>query len=207
MTPTSIRRSLICGLLVMSSLGCQQQVALLLHRSAINASRGVEQAHSSLVADTPPQPGETTRPSSSGQATTQPASSRPSGRVPYTVPGSRAQQLGLLAALALGSAAPSITSAGKEVSQSSLTSAAALGTPLGGTGLAGLGAPQPRTMSAVVGQPGLQRGLAAGLGFARAGNILAPRTNPLTGPNGRCSELTRAGLFPNQAACQQYFGK
>ncbi|MBP7936039.1 MAG: hypothetical protein KA354_15455 [Phycisphaerae bacterium] len=197
---------LICGIPLLLSFGCQQEAALLFHRSTINLSRGVEQGHARLIADQSDPRGAATQPASSDLAATQPASTRPKGRVPYTVPGSRAQQLSLLAALALSSAAPNVTSAGKELSQSSVT-AAAPGTPLGGSGLAGLGAPQPRTLTAVVGQPGLQRGLATGLGLARASNLLAPRANPLTGPNGRCSELVGVGLFPNQAACQQYFGK
>lgn len=204
MKPTSNRAILAGCLPLLLSLGCQQQAALLFHRSAINPSRGIEQRHASLVAD---RAGTTTQPASSEQAATQAASTRPTGRVPYTVPGTRAQQLGLLAALALSSAAPNVTSAGKEVSQSGVATAAALGSPLSGSGLAGLGAPQPRTLTAVVGQPGLQRGFATGLGFVRVSNLLAPRPNPLTGPAGRCAELTGAGLFPNQSACQQYFGK
>lgn len=204
----ALNRAILAGCLpLLLSLGCQHQAALLFHRSAINPSRGIEQRHALLVADSATPSATTTRPASTDQPATQAASTRPTGRVPYTVPGTRAQQLGLLAALALSSAAPNVTSAGKEVSQSGVATAAALGSPLSGSGLAGLGAPQPRTLTAVVGQPGLQRGLATGLGFVRVSNLLAPRPNPLTGPAGRCAELTGAGLFPNQSACQQYFGK
>jgi hypothetical protein len=62
-------------------------------------------------------------------------------------------------------------------------------------------------LSAVVSQPGLQRGFAAGLGFARLPNILTSRANPMTGPNGRCAELVRAGLFANEAMCRRFFGR
>jgi len=47
----------------------------------------------------------------------------------------------------------------------------------------------------------------AGLGFARRDNLLTPRANPLTGPNGRCQDLVRAGLFSNAAACRQFFNQ
>jgi hypothetical protein len=98
----------------------------------------------------------------------------------------------------------------KEASESNL--AAFQGAPaysgvLSGVGIPQLGVPQPLTLNAVVGQAGLQRGLAAGLGFVRANNLLTPRVNPMTGVNGQCGVLVRAGLFPNLTACRRYFGK
>jgi hypothetical protein len=60
-------------------------------------------------------------------------------------------------------------------------------------------------INAVVGQPGLQQGFAANLGFVRRNNILNPRPNPMSGTNGRCGDLTRAGFFRNQAECERYF--
>jgi len=144
--------------------------------------------------------GAATRPAAANQpaAATQPVS------VPYTSPRGNIRQLALLTLLSATPGEATRGSAAKDAAEASL--------PAGGItsvsgGIASLGAPQPRTLAAVVGQPGLQRGYAAGLGFARPVNLFTPRANPLTGPNGRCQELIRAGFFPNAAACKQYFGK
>ncbi|MBN1492441.1 MAG: hypothetical protein JXA69_21190 [Phycisphaerae bacterium] len=127
--------------------------------------------------------------------------SRPAKRPAYTAPASTIQQLSLVTILAAPSAAVRSAGAGREAGESSLSSP----TGLSGGGLAGLGAPQPRTLTAVVGQPGLQRGFAAGLGFARPDNVFTPRANPLSGPTGRCQELVRVGFFQTQSACEHHF--
>jgi len=94
---------------------------------------------------------------------------------------------------------------GKEAAESRVTPVArnTLG-PV--TGIPSLGAPQPRTLNAVVGQPGLQQGFALGLGLAPAHNLFTRQFNPLSGPGGRCQELVNAGFFSNASACQSHFG-
>ena len=94
---------------------------------------------------------------------------------------------------------------GKEAAESSV-SASGSGTLGGVMGAAGLGAPQPRTLNAIVGQPGLQQGFAVGLGLVPSYNLFTPQIIPLTGPGGRCEELVNAGFFPSVSACQCYFG-
>ncbi len=150
-----------------------------------------------MASDTPA----TTRPAGEADrpAATQPATAA----LPYSAPGSRIQQLSFMAVLASTPASSGVRGAGREASEAGVSSLAV--SSLGG-GAAGLSAPQARTLTAVVGQPGIQRGLAAGLGFARPNNLLTPRANPLTGPTGRCQDLVRSGLFSNAAACQRFFG-
>ena len=133
-----------------------------------------------------------------------PPATQPAVALPYTAPGPGVRQLSFMAVLASAPASPGVHGAGREVSEAGLSSISAGSLA---TGAAGLSAPQARTLTAVVGQPGLQRGLAAGLGFARRDNLLTPRANPLTGPNGRCQDLVRAGLFSNAAACRQFFNQ
>ena len=135
--------------------------------------------------------------------TTQPTAAPATQPLPYTSPRGDIRQLAFLALLGAATPGPEQNSAAKEASEAGL--AAARGLTAGGA--ASLAAPQPRTLAAVVGQAGLQRGFAAGLGFARTPNIFTPQANPLSGPNGRGQELIRAGFFPNQAACNRYFGK
>jgi hypothetical protein len=164
----------------------------------------VEQPMVRLVAEAdqpmPPVAGTATQPA----ATTQPAAATQPASVPYTSPRGNIRQLALLTLLGSTPSEGTRGSAAKDAAEASL---AARGATSVSGGIASLGAPQPRTLAAVVGQRGLQRGYAAGLGFARPVNLLTPRANPLTGPNGRCQQLIRAGFFPNAAACQKYFGK
>ncbi len=141
--------------------------------------------------------------SASEGPTTQPAAAPATQPVAYTSPRGDIRQLAFLALLGAATPGPEGTAAARQASEASLASVRSL--TAGGAG--SLAAPQPRTLAAVVGQSGLQRGMAAGLGFARTPNLLTPQANPLTGPNGRCQELIRAGFFPNQAACSKFFGK
>jgi len=143
-----------------------------------------------------------------------PAASRPTSKpttsAPYTAPGPRIRQLSYAMLVGASVVASSIMPGGKEASESSLAhqqGAPGYSRVLSGVGIPQLGAPQPRTLTAVVGQAGLQRGLAAGLGFVRSNNLLAPRANPLSGSTGQCGVLVQAGLFANEAACRRYFGK
>lgn len=181
--------------------GCQQQMSRIFYQPQSPRATVVEE-YVVLAADVGS--GAKTAPAIPAITTTGPTT-RPAAQSYYTVPTSEIQRLTFLTMLGATSATPGIGSVGKEASESSLAALGGAATVTGG--LAGLGAPQPRTLTAVVGQPGLQRGFAAGLGFARPNNIFTPRANPLTGPNGRCQELVRSGLFANQSACMQYFGK
>ncbi|HRX87066.1 MAG TPA: hypothetical protein P5572_18735 [Phycisphaerae bacterium] len=73
---------------------------------------------------------------------------------------------------------------------------------IGRAGLTGTSA----TFGAVaVSRPGLQEGPATGLGFASPGrNLFVRQVNPLSGPNGRCRDLARAGFFGgDHAACER----
>jgi len=58
----------------------------------------------------------------------------------------------------------------------------------------------------IVSRPGLQEGLARGLGFASPNNIFTRQSNPLSGPAGRCQDLANAGFFSgNRATCENHF--
>jgi hypothetical protein len=121
----------------------------------------------------------------------------------YTAPGVAIQQLTLLAVGATSNrptSASELAGAGKEATE------ATLGTGEGVLGRPGLTAPQPTVAGAVVSRPGLQQGPAGGLGFAEPFNILTPQFNPLSGPMGRCGDLSAAGFFGgNRTACEQHF--
>jgi len=178
--------------------GCQQQMSRIFYRPQPPRT-AVVAAYVALAADVEGAPDK-----APAIATTVPSTS-PEAEAAYTVPSSQIQRLTFLTMLGATLKAPGIIGTGKEASESSLSALGAGSLATGG--LAGLGAPQPRTLTAVVGQPGLQRGFAAGLGFDRPNNLFTPRSNSLSGPNGRCQELVRAGLFTDQSACMQYFGK
>jgi len=65
---------------------------------------------------------------------------------------------------------------------------------------------QTATLGAtLVSRPGLLEGPATGLSFASPDrNIFVRQTNPLSGPNGACAELSRAGFFGgNRGACER----
>ena len=192
--------------LVLSTVcaGCGQQMGRIFYQA--DQAPVVEQPVVRLAAEVD-QPeisvaGAATQPSATTQlaAATQPAVAA----VPYTSPRGNIRQLALLTLLGATPGEGTQGSAAKDAAEASLAARSA--TSVSG-GIASLGAPQPRTLAAVVGQRGLQRGYAAGLGFARPVNLFTPQANPLTGPNGRCQQLIRAGFFPNAAACQKYFGR
>src|SRR5262249_27546646 len=114
-----------------------------------------------------------TRPAAS-PASTRPATTRPSAtttaptrKLPYTAP--RPSFPGTGDAIAAGVAAASlgqVASLGKEAAEANAGGSRALG-----TGAPGLGSPQAFTNNAVVGQPGLQRGLPIGFGPLPAQNL------------------------------------
>ncbi len=90
---------------------------------------------------------------------------------------------------------------GRELSESIAFSNA------GSIGRLGLTATPTRLAGRVTSRPGLQEGPATGLGFASMDrNIFTSQINRLSGANGRCQDLARAGFFSsNRATCEQSF--
>lgn len=214
MRTLKISLPLIACSAILAACGCQQPLARIFSEPAWSQTTVFEQPQVQLIADTPSNapaarlsadPNRKANASASDQAASSPPPATQPAAGAYTAPGSRIQQLTFLALLGATAAVPGVTGTGKEASESSLSASSSAA--LAGSGIAGLGAPQPRTLTAIVGQPGLQRGYAAGIGFARPSNIFTPRINRLTGPTGRCGELVGAGLFTSQSSCQAYFGK
>jgi len=178
----------------MSCAGCSRQVGGIFYEAG--RCPVVERTAPALAVDGTPEAA-TIEP----EATTQPAATTQA--TGYTTPRGSIRQLAFLALLGAATAGPGEADTAREASEGSLASAQSL--TVGGA--SSLAAPQPRTLAAVVSQSGLQRGMAVGLGFSRTPNIFSRQANPLTGPNGKCQELVKAGFFPNAAACQKFFGK
>ncbi|NOS99630.1 MAG: hypothetical protein HOP29_03295 [Phycisphaerales bacterium] len=131
------------------------------------------------------------------------AETRPDGEkvVPYTAPGSRVQQLTLIALTVSAFGTSDVGGAGREVAESSM-----MGFEPAAGGRPGLTAPTTTRSAIAGGRPGLQQGFASGLGFASPDrNIFTPIQNPLSGPTGRCGELATAGFFADRAACEIQF--
>ena len=129
---------------------------------------------------------------------------RPAGEVGHTKPSERARSiaLGLNAGTSLLLSAFTL-GAGREAGESKVGAGGGLSPqPRGLTDRPGLGGAQPGLTNAVWNRPGLQRGLAAGLGFAGARNVLTRQGNPVAGS---CPGLVRAGFFSTQTACQARF--
>lgn len=81
---------------------------------------------------------------------------------------------------------------------------------MGIVGRPGLTAPagsvRPGVGRPLMGRPGLQQGPASLLGFAAMGNIFTPQMNLLSGPMGRCRDLSMAGFFNHsRAQCEAHF--
>jgi hypothetical protein len=174
-------------------LGCQQSAATLSTASdGVQLAAWAEQAPTTTA---PPTRQPTTRPAT--RPTSRPARSRG-----YSAPGTQVQQLSFLAVLATTPGAIRLTDGGREGSESAIGAAGGLGS----IGRLGMDAPQPTVVDAVVTRAGLQRGFAAGIGFAGASNIFTPAANPVSGSMGRCQDLIRAGFFDgNTAACENHF--
>jgi hypothetical protein len=114
----------------------------------------------------------------------------------YTAPGTAVRGLSVLA-VGAPLATLGTTTGGREASEATLASTF---TPV--TGRPGLAAPPTRLGTAIIGRGGPIESQATGIGFASRSNILTARFNPLSGPNGRCGELLRAGLLGNRSACE-----
>lgn len=139
-------------------------------------------------------------PTSQTAATT--PTSRPAPRLRYTEPSPRVQQISLMAMVATASVSSAQPMLGdRDAAEARTISGGSVG------GAAALGAPQPRTVNAVVGQPGLQRGYASGFGPVPRNNLFTRNVIPLTGPGGRCADLVRAGFFKSAGDCEVFFNK
>jgi hypothetical protein len=136
-------------------------------------------------------------------ATSQPqgATSQPAKKGSYTAPGNQMQQLTFLAIVSASVAAGDVVGdEGREAAENSLGRANFQSSLApSGQGIAG------STTLIPVGKRGLLQGPPLGGGIA--GNIFAPARNALTGPNGRCGELVKAGFFANDTACRNHFGR
>lgn len=146
---------------------------------------------------------QSTKPVATRAATTQPATStsrgttqsQPAKRLPYTSPTSTVRGSSAIAAAVGTLGAARTTTGGREAAEASV------GARLPGTGAPGLSAPQAFTAASVVGQPGLQRGLAIGFGPLPQQNLFTRSINPITGPTGACNILITAGFNP--AVCRR----
>jgi hypothetical protein len=119
---------------------------------------------------------------------------------PYTAPGQQFQRFAVIALGLTTFGTSDVSGLGKEVSESQVMSTAVL------AGLPGLTAPSPIVNNVLAGRPGLQQGFAIGLGPASDRNIFTATTNPLSGTNGRCTDLINAGFFGgNRSACTSRF--
>ncbi|MEK6674972.1 MAG: hypothetical protein AABZ47_04875 [Planctomycetota bacterium] len=122
----------------------------------------------------------------------------------YTAP-SQALRILLSAFVGVVSTIPNESGAAAAKEASEMLDIAVPQLPAGGR--LGLAALPPGIGDSLGGRPGLQRGPAIGLGLARNPNLFAqPQTNRVSGPLGRCVDLTRAGFFSgSQTQCQQHF--
>ncbi|MHC4795434.1 MAG: hypothetical protein ACYTF1_02225 [Planctomycetota bacterium] len=136
-------------------------------------------------------------------ASTKPAATQPAAKPAYSAPSSNLQQMSFLTIAAASTMAGVSLPGAKEATESSISGSRV--STLGPIGAPSLGAPQARTLNAIVGQPGLQRGYAIGLGLAPRHNLFTRDIIPLTGTGGRCQDLINAGFFSNITQCQNYF--
>lgn len=138
----------------------------------------------------------TTRPA----ATTQPVTTTQSAvRVAYSAPSGAHRQLVLTGSALHAASLGQFKGAGREAGEAQMTGGL---TPLSAvTGAPGLGAPQPLTSNVIVGQDGLQPGIAIGFGPLPPNNLFTRNIYPISGPGGACAALRRAG-FPVNGRCQ-----
>ncbi len=137
------------------------------------------------------QPAGSGTPSQPSIAATRPASQRTSGG--NTSPSDKT--VSMLSRSLVGSSVSGIGSAPTARTASEATVSAS-NPPV--IGLPGQRATPPITNGVIGNIPGIQRGYAAGLGFAGRQNVLTWQRNPTDRP---CQDLVRAGFFPNLAGC------
>ncbi len=113
----------------------------------------------------------------------------------YTAPSDATRRMVLGKVKTAGAAVIGSSNAARQASEAKVSASSLLT-----TGAAGLAAPQPRTIITVNSIPGIQRGYAAGLGFAGRQNVLTWQRNPADRP---CQELVRAGFFPSVGMCRR----
>lgn len=119
--------------------------------------------------------------------------------LPYTVPGVVYRGLQFASAVVIGMV--ETQGAGREVSESLIFS------PEGATGQLGLTAPPATVDGVLVTRRGLQGGGSFALGKGTSNNIFQAQANPLSGPSGRCQDLTQAGHFGSVHACETTLGR
>ncbi len=126
-----------------------------------------------------------------------------SKRVPYTAPGVGGQRFSFMALSFAAVGTYNVGGSGREAAESAGSAGGAVNAPIGRPGLTSI---QPTVARAVVGRPGLQQGFASLLGPVSKGrNIFTAVPNPLSGPTGRCRDLTNAGFFGSRSACESHF--
>jgi hypothetical protein len=127
------------------------------------------------------------------------ASGRPSA-VTYSAPALATAQL-----IALATQVDPLGGPGANANALRQAGGTLLTNPQGIVGRAGLAAPSANLGGVLVSRPGLQEGGVGGLGFANPNrNLFTRQRNALSGPNGRCAELARAGFFGGDAtACSR----
>lgn len=107
----------------------------------------------------------------------------------YTAPGAAYQQLAIATAAAAVGVVPSAGGAGKEAAESLVFS------PRGTSGRLGLVTTATTSDGSIVSSSGLGEGAASRIGSASPNNIFTAQVNRVSGPTGRCRELTNAGHF------------
>lgn len=121
----------------------------------------------------------------------------------YTAPSAAVRSLSLATSVGALGISRDESSAAEVAAESMILSSQ------GAVGQLGLTAPPTMVAGAVTSRSGLGRGPATGLGFAAMGsNLFSARVNRLSGVNGRCADLARAGFFGgDRHACERSFGR
>jgi len=145
----------------------------------------------------------TTRPDPGKAVVQSRPATQPAGVQAYSSPSTSVRTMSFLT-VAATSAIASLSPTGAREASESAVSAASLRS-IGPIGAPSLGAPQARTVNAIVGQPGLWRGYANSFGLVPSNNLFTRNVIRLTGPGGRCQDLVNAGFFSSISQCENYF--
>ncbi len=139
----------------------------------------------------------TTQPVSATQPTTTtpqaPSTTQPARSMQFSTPTPTIRQMSLVQRAAVAASWGELRGPGREAGEAQLSGGIGQLTSAGNA--PGLGAPQPLTSNVIVGQDGLQPGIAIGFGPPRPDNLFTRNFLPISGPGGACEALRRAG-FP-----------
>lgn len=136
-------------------------------------------------------------------AASQPVTTAP--RRTYTAPGAAARQLSLVPMAIVAGTVGQVSDNARDASEAAV-GALSSGGRLGGIiGAPSLGAAQAITLNAIPSQPGIRGGFPAGFGPVPAANLFTRQLRPLSGPNGSCNALVRAGFFGDSESCLRHF--